>query len=72
MRFGSWLMRPYTLRERLRIRSLLLRLPDNSPSHEHRRSALRGSLHSEDAIAVQFGTTMMSQTSFMGCFSTRE
>lgn len=54
--FGSWLMRPYTLRECLRIGSLLLRLPDNSPSHERRPPRLRGSLHSRgrDRSAIRY------------------
>ncbi len=46
--FGRGLMERYTLRERLRIGSLLMRLPDNNPAHEYRAPRLRGPLHSRE------------------------
>jgi cyclopropane-fatty-acyl-phospholipid synthase len=56
VRFGIFLMHTRTLRERLRIGSLLLRLPDTSPAHEQRTPRMRGALHSKerDRSAIRY------------------
>ena len=68
VRFGGWLMHPRTLRERLRVSSLLLRLPDAGPSHENRAPRLHGALDSRerDSSAIRYHYDVSNE--FYGLF----
>ncbi len=56
-RLGQWLAaQGLSMRDRLRLRSLLTALPDTSPPHDHREARLQGKVHSKvrDRSAIRY------------------